>query len=236
MNRKLICAACLLVVVALPGAFAQSVSTPNPSEIGTDQAQQLLKEVSVTKFEDSSFWSGTMPLDMGLVTLRRLEGAPQGKVAIPDEQALGIKEADKYVLGVKVNFFRRGPSYFTVVPVNPLPVEGITKTLSVWVVGRNFNHVLKVIIQDYYGRPQELTLGKMNFVGWKQMVVAVPPTIVQSEYHFTYSNGIKIIGFKVECDPLEDYGTYYLYLDDMRAVTDLFSESKRDADDMVDSW
>jgi hypothetical protein len=236
MKKRLVLAVLLLTVVLLPCVFAQSVSTPNPSEIGKDQAQQLLKEVSVTKFEDASFWAASMPLDMGLVTLRRLEGSPQAKKAIEDEAKLGITEADRYVLGIKVNFFRRGPSYFTISPVNPLPVEGITKMISVWVVGRNYNHILKVIVQDYYGKPMELTLGKLNFVGWKQMVVAVPPSIIQSEYHFTYSNGIKVIGFRVDCDPLEDFGTYYLYLDDMRAVTDLFGEAKRDTDDMVDSW
>ncbi|MDR0706482.1 MAG: flagellar filament protein FlaA, partial [Treponema sp.] len=32
------------------------------------------------------------------------------------------------------------------------------------------------------------------------------------------------------------YGTYYLYLDDLRAVTDLFLEDNRDSDDIADGW
>jgi hypothetical protein len=120
--------------------------------------------------------------------------------------------------------------------VNPIPIEGITKTISVWAVGRNYNHVLKVMLEDYFGRHMELTLGKLNFMGWKKMTVAVPPDIVQSEYHFTYKSGLRVLGFRVEGDPMESYGTYYLYLDDLRAVTDLFAESYRDTDDMVDGW
>jgi hypothetical protein len=226
----------ILATIFISTSFAQQASTPVASEIGKDQAQQLLKEVAVTKMEDASFWVCSMPLDNGLVSLRRLEGSPQGKKPIADEEQLGIQEPDKFVLGVKASFFRRGATSFTISPVNPLPIEGITKTLSVWVVGRNFNHVLKVVIEDYFGRRLELTLGKLNFMGWKQLVVAVPPVITQSEFHYMNKAGLKILGFRVDCDPMEDFGTYYLYLDDMRAVTDLFNESKRDTDDMVDSW
>jgi hypothetical protein len=35
---------------------------------------------------------------------------------------------------------------------------------------------------------------------------------------------------------MDSFGTYYVYFDDLRAVTDLFGESKRDADDMSDGW
>ncbi len=236
MKTRPTIAVLLLAAVLIPSAFAQDASAPVAAEIGKDSAQQLLKEISVTKFEDASFWGSQMPLDMGLVTLRRLEGSPQGKKPIEDEKKLGIAEADRYVVGARINFFRRGPTYFTISPVAPIPIEGISKTLSVWVVGRNFNHMLKIVIEDFIGRRMELTLGKLNFVGWRQMTVAVPPTISQTEYHYTYKNGIKFLGFRIDCDPAENFGTYYLYLDDLRAVTDLFGESKRDTDDMVDSW
>jgi hypothetical protein len=218
--------------------FAQQsdAGSPNAAEIGKDSAQQLLKEVSVSKFEDASFWTTAMPTDMGISTLRRLEGAPRDAKPIEDEQKVGIKEDNKFVLGAKVNFYRRGSTYFTITPANPLPIEGITKTISVWVVGRNYNHMLKLIIEDYFGRRMELTMGKLNFMGWKKLTVAVPPDIVQSEYHFTYKSGLKVLGFRVDADPMEAYGTYYLYMDDLRAVTDLFGESYRDADDMVDGW
>jgi hypothetical protein len=230
-------AAAMLMLIPF-SLFAQQsgVSEPQAADVGKDSAQQLLKEVSVSKFEDASFWSAAMPLDMGVVTLRRMEGVPKGDTPIEDEQKIGIKEDNKYVLGVKVAFYRRGATYFTISPVNPIPIEGITKTISVWAVGRNYNHVLKVMLEDYFGRHMELTLGKLNFMGWKKMTVAVPPDIVQSEYHFTYKSGLRVLGFRVEGDPMESYGTYYLYLDDLRAVTDLFAESYRDTDDMVDGW
>jgi hypothetical protein len=35
---------------------------------------------------------------------------------------------------------------------------------------------------------------------------------------------------------MEAFGSYYIYFDDLRAVTDLFAENNRDADDMTDGW
>jgi hypothetical protein len=228
----------LLALALCAPAFAQNVvaGEPTPSEIGKDQAQQLLKEVSIEKFEDAAYWYGSMPLDMGVATVKRLSGSPAAKQPIADETALGIKEDDKYVLGTKVSFFRRGASYFSVHPMNPIQVEGIVKTLSIWVAGRNYNHTLKIEFQDYRGQAQSLTVGTLNFIGWKKMTVAIPPSILQTEYHYSARSGLKITGLEIECDPMEAYGTYYVYFDDMRAVTDLFGESKRDSDDMSDDW
>ena len=228
----------IIGLAALLPAFlaAQQTEGIDAQRLGRDQAQQELVEVSVSKFEDVAFWGSSMMLDDGIVVIRRFEGAPQDKQPIAGEQSSGIEELDQYVLGSKVIFFRRGKSSVSIFPVRPIPIEGITKTISVWVVGRNFNHTLKVIIADYFNQRREITMGKLNFMGWKQMTAAIPPRIVQDEYHFTTDRGLKLIGFKIEFDLMESYGTYYAYFDDLRAVTDLFAETYRDADDMTDGW
>jgi hypothetical protein len=230
----------LLVMAAALGApaFAQTVvaGEPDATKIGKDQAQQLLTEISVDKLEDAAYWYAAMPLDMGVAQAKRLAGSPAGKQPIAGETAISLKEDDKYALGVKVSFFRRGASYFSVHPERPITVAGIVKTVSVWVVGRNFNHTLKLLFDDYRGQTQELTVGTLNFIGWKKLTVAIPPSILQTEYHYTYKSGIRITGLRIECDPMDSFGTFYVYFDDMRAVTDLFGESKRDTDDMSDGW
>jgi len=219
--------------------FAQQdedVGTPDPTKIGIDSAQQKLKEVSISKFEDAGYWYAAISRDDGLATLRRFVGSPKDKEPIEGEEEAGIQEQDKYVVGMKIQYFFRGPKTFAIYPVRPLPVEGICKTVSVWVVGRNFNHVLKLMVEDQYGGYAEITMGKLNFSGWKKLTVAIPPSLRQKDYHFTAKAGIKILGFKILTDPIESYGSYYIYFDDLRAVTDLFAEEDRDVDDMVDSW
>jgi hypothetical protein len=230
----------LLFAAACAAAAAQAgtvtAGSPTAENIGTDTAQQKLKEVSISKFEDAGFWYASMPLDEGVIQLRRFSGSPQEKQPIPDEKTIGITENDLYVLGAKITFYKRGMSSFSVYPIRPLVVEGVCKTLSVWVVGRNTKHLLKVLISDQFGHEAEVTMGYLNFTGWKKITVAIPPTIIQKDYHYNNRMGIKIEGFRIECDPMEAYGMYYIYFDDLRAVTDLFGEESRDVDDMADNW
>jgi len=234
----------LIVFIVSFASFAQQadrpVGEPDPNKLGIDSAQQNLEDITITKFEDAGFWFATIPRDQGIISWRRLEGEPIARANLDaermkNEEALNIPKG-KYVLGVRVDFYKRGMNAFNIYPMRPLAIEGIAKTISVWVIGRNFNHTLKIILSDYFGRTQALTLGKLNFTGWKRMTVAIPPGIVQTDYHYVNNNGLKFIGFVVECDLLETRGRFYLYFDDMSAVTDLFLESNLDRDDMEDIW
>ncbi len=231
-KRFIIFALCLLFA-AVSLTAQQGVDA---TQIGRDAAQQKLREISVTKFEDAGFWYAAISTDDGLATIRRFEGAPADKEPLEGEAEANIKERDKYVVGMKIRFYFRGPKTFALYPVRPLPIEGICKTISLWVVGRNYNHVLKILIEDQYGGRAEVTMGKLNFSGWKKLTVAIPPSLRQQDFHFSTQAGIKVLGFIVETDPAESYGSYYIYFDDLRAVTDLFPEESRDIDDMVDSW
>ncbi|AEF80610.1 flagellar filament outer layer protein FlaA [Leadbettera azotonutricia] len=241
MKRLLIISIFLLAAGFVFAQQSTEVGSPDADRIGIDAAQQLLKEVSVDKFEKDGYWKSTMSPDDGYVTTRLFAGGPLGKEPLKDEEGLDIP--DKYVLGSRVDFIHRGYTSFTLYPIRPIPIEGITKTVSVWVVGRNYNHELKLLLEDFFGRPYELYIGKLNFQGWKKLTVAIPPQaedgvngIVQRNYHYNNQLGLKITGFRIDVDPWEAYGSYYIYLDDLRAVTDLFAEDSRDPDDMLDAW
>lgn len=221
---------------ASPSPTPIPVGQPNPALVGVDTAVQALKEVMVSRFEDPGMWQVSMPLDQGLIEARGLPGGPVGLKPLPGEQQAGIVIPDTTVLGVKVTFFRRGFDEFSILPVRPLPVEGVVKTLSMWVVGRNQNHVLYVLIRGMDGSVAEVPMGKLNFVGWKQLTVAIPPSVIQTDYHYSDRSGIQVLGFVVKTDPLEAYGTYYIYFDDLTAVTDLFTQQQRSPNDMSDGW
>ncbi|MCA1754972.1 MAG: flagellar filament outer layer protein FlaA [Spirochaeta sp.] len=226
----------VVMILLVSGAVWAQQEEVDPSQLGVDSAQQRLQEVSVTRFEDPAFWNVNMSLDTGVLTYRRLAGAPIDKEPIEAETELGIEEGDEYVLGVKAEFFRRGSSTIFVQASRPLAVPGIVKTLSVWVVGRNRQHRMSLVVEDYFGNRNILPFGTMNFSGWRQMTVAIPPTIVQQDSFYSDRSGLQVLGFLIELDQMQTYGQYYVYLDDLRAVTDLFSEEARDPDDMVDGW
>lgn len=203
-----------------------------------DRAQQILKEITVDQFEDPGFWYGAIPGDVGVIVLSTREGKPKDL-----EGDKRVQEDDKYslppgknVLGVKVKFYKRAITNFAIYPLRPIPIEGISKRISVWVVGRNFRHTLKIIIEDFLGQKHELTMGELTFRGWKKLSVTIPGHILQHEQHFTSMSGIKVLGFKVYCNLAETYGTFYMYFDDLSAETDLFAEEYKDVDDIPDNW
>jgi hypothetical protein len=257
MKKAIIVALALTAITA--SLFAQAstaassntaaVGDPDPNKVGIETAQQKLMEVSIEKFEAAGFWEAKISSDEGVITGRLFEGQPAGSKAEPsadprDNNKDSAKTAaDKYVFGVKTEFYQRGYNEIFINAKRPVPIEGITKTVSVWVVGRNYNHTLWLELKDFFGNTYELPMGKLNFAGWKKMTVAIPPQnpdgrtgIVQRNFHYTSHMGLRVTGFRIECDPEEAYGTYYIYFDDLRAVTDLFAEDSRDADDMPDTW
>ncbi|UTY23908.1 flagellar filament outer layer protein FlaA [Treponema denticola] len=218
-----------------------NVDAADPTKIGVDSAEQRIKEVSIDKFENEGTWYAKMSADEGVVSSRLFNGNPLNKKPIPAEE--GLELTDDKVLGVKVSFYRRGYNSFEVHATKALPVEGIAKTASVWVVGRSYPHTMKLIVEDFWGKKFELYVGKLNHSGWKLMTVAIPPQnsagktgIIQKDYHYGTSMGLKIVGFRVECDPEEAYGHYYIYFDDLRVVSDLYEVDMHDKDDMSDNW
>jgi len=241
MKRFLIIPILFLIAAGLYAQRTNEVGAIDVNRLGIDAAQQRIMEVSIDRFEREGFWLSSMSTDDGYVTTRLFQGGPMGAQPIPQEMGMNI--INNNVLGSRIDFLRRGYSEFFIYPLRPIPIEGITKEVSVWVAGRNYNHELYLLIEDFFGRPFELFMGRLNFQGWRKMTVAIPPQaedgfrgIVQRNYHYNNNMGIKIRGFRIQVDPWQAYGSYYLYFDDLRAVTDLFAEESRDPDDMPDGW
>ena len=234
----------VFALCAVSFVFAQDMkngadlSDPDPTIIGNDSAAQALREVSVDRFEVEGSWNASISPDYGMISARLMEGAPMAKEPLKGEE----DAIDSKVLGVKVQFFRRGVNSFYIRSARPIPIEGVTKTVSVWVAGRNMDHTLNLLVQDYYGNNFELYMGSLGFNGWKKMQVAIPPSpdgdhgIIQSSAYDGVRPGLRIVGFRIDCNPMLARGSYYMYFDDLRAITDLYDVENRDEDDMNDDW
>lgn len=243
--KKLLSIAAILLCTAV--FFAQStsdgatsISDPDAEQIGSDSAKNALREVSVDLFEREGSWNVHISPDYGVISGRLFDGSPAAKEPLNDPE--NNQREDTRVFGVKTEFFRRGVNSFFVTAARPIPIEGVTKTVSVWATGRNQDHNLFLLVQDYFGRNFELYVGSLGFSGWKKLTVAIPPSpdgehgIVQQSAYYGSKPGLKIVGFRIDCDPMLARGTYFLYFDDMRAVTDLYDIENRDEDDMMDNW
>ena len=194
------------------------------SQNADDQSQDNEEpvEIAVDGFEAEGFWYSVMSSDEGLTTARLFKNRREGK--------------EDSVLGVRVDYLRRGYSSFTVRPTFPIPIEGETREVSVWVAGRNFDHQLKLIFHDFWGRVYEVPFDrKLNFHGWQKLTAYIPMDIPQISVNSSKPMGIGILGFRVYCDPLQTLGTYYVYFDDLTAIAD-FSTVNDDPEDMIDGW
>lgn len=240
--KKLHFAVMAALILSGASVFAQtdSLSEPDASNIGNDSAKQALREVSVDRFEREGSWNVHISPDYGVISGRLFDGSPLAKE--PLEDADNQEMEDTKVFGVKTEFFRRGVNSFYITAARPIPIEGVTKTVSVWVCGRNMGHQMWLLIQDYNGNNFEIWMGSLEFSGWKKLTTAIPPSpdgehgiIQQSVYHGD-KPGLRIVGFRVDCNPMEAKGSFYMYLDDIRAVTDLYDIQNRDEDDMMDNW
>ena len=238
--KKLLILAALIFTAGFVFAQSNSISDPDPNSVGRDSAMQALREVSLDKFEREGSWNVHISPDYGVITSRLFEGNPAMKDPLPEDE--GKEDEDTQVLGVKVDFFKRGINSFTITSARPIPVEGTTKLITLWVCGRNQSHEMFVLVQDYFGRNYELYMGSLAFSGWKKLTAVVPASpdgehgVVQSSAYYGDKPGLRILGFRVDCNPMQARGTYYIYLDDLRATTDLYDMENHDEDDMSDNW
>ena len=240
MKKYIITAVFTAAFICVATAQNSIVADPNPEVVGNDSAVQQLREVSLDKFEREGSWNVHISPDFGVISSRLFEGAPAMKEALKEDE--GKENEDTMVLGVKVEFFKRGINSFFVNSQRPVPILGVAKTISMWVCGRNQSHDMYVLVQDYFGHNFELYMGNLGFTGWKKLTAVVPPSpdgehgIVQKSPYYGDRPGLRIVGFRIDCDPMLARGAYYLYMDDLRAVADLYDMENHDADDMNDNW
>lgn len=202
----------------------------NLSDTGSVQITNILIEA----FEDAGSWQGLMPRDLGIIRVQAREGGPKDVIEKD-------KENNKYCLGAKVSFFKTGYSHFSLQPPREIQIKGVSKSLSIWVAGRNFTHKLRAIIRDFNGELRFTSFGRLNFYGWQQLHAQIPMSIVQENYKLfsvDRPRGIKFCSFVIDCAPDETVGDYFMYIDNLEAKTDIFwdNPSNLDSFDMKDTW
>lgn len=256
----------ILVLAAVILLLIGSLSIAQNAGTGGGNQKKIVGQELVTfildDFEKANSWIPKMPRDQGVIFSMRRKGSPEAvkKAAaliktnnqqylqarakqgqVPKENPLiGFPyNKNEYVLGVRVEFLKRGYNYFTVQPARPIKIPGITESISVYVVGRGYNHRLWLMIRDYNGNKRFIDSDRpLNHRGWRQITFPIKPNITQQDHKVTDPKriGIAFEGFLVHCDPIESSGKYYIYFDLLTAKVNLYFEFQRDQDDMRDFW
>ncbi|MFH0975763.1 MAG: flagellar filament outer layer protein FlaA [Spirochaetota bacterium] len=213
---------------------AQAPATTAPATT-TAPAQSAQKQQSglyedwMSDFETCEDWRALSTTPLGDSKIRKIPGKPrpmddQGNVTefpneITDEN--GITHKNENVLGVKGYVIDRGFDRVEVLPPNEFIIRGKAKELKVWALGRKFRHTLFVKFRDYRGKFHKIKVGRLDFWGWREMSVIIPGWIPQSATYAMLDKNLHFVSFFIESDRYEVPGTYYVYLDNFRILTDL---------------
>lgn len=198
--------------------------------------QKNLQEYVIDSFEVDSQWKVEISKDLGIPTLRHIDGSPADKDTQKQTQEEEKDFTDEKVLGLKVNFIKRAFEQILVRPDAPIHIRGVVKNISFFTIGRLYNHSISALFKTYSGQNVIIPVGKMNHYGWKKMEVEVPETIEQVHPNYPITGGMDFVGFLIDLDAMDIRGDYYVYFDDIRIVSDISMETYAKGDDIEDIW
>ena len=126
-----------------------------------------------------------------------VEGAP---IALSGAYA---EEENKYVMGVRGSFTRKGFNRIWIYPEKEIVVPGAAKKFDVWVWGANYYYYLEIHIRDYRGIVHKLPLGSLHFIGWRNLSVEVPKQIPQFIRYLPWRSRSLLFGLQYGLSPMK---------------------------------
>ncbi len=153
------------------------------------------------------------------------------------------EEKDLQVMAITAAFTRQGYNYIDIIPVkdgedgevvhNPLQLTGRVKTIDLWILGTQFDYYLEVHVRDCKGVFHVLRMGDLNFKGWKNLKADIPTTIPQyTDFKGVITTGLELVKFRIWTTPYEDVSEYYVFIDQIKILTDDFV-TRFDGDDLL---
>jgi hypothetical protein len=155
------------------------------------------------------------------------------KGANDDERSKYI-DVSGYCLAMWITFNRPGYNRVELYPLakdgggtwvkEPIQFVGKIQKVDMWIWGANFNYNMDMVIVDFRGSEHRLSVGNIKHIGWKNFIVNIPHTIPQSIDYVPSLKTLSLQKFIIWTDPTENVKGAYIYLDQIKYVTDVFTE------------
>lgn len=235
MSFKRLIAMVSIVLLSLFSVYAQAEDTNADSAAtgssgdasGGGDKNDPLERVTLEDFEEAEDWRALSTTPLGDTKLLKMvqrgiikdvfdekstpQGQPTGKEGI---------EKKNHFLGVKTYFADRGFDRVELTPPHEYIIKGKARQVSVWVLGRKYNHTLYAKFRDYRGKLHSIRLGKLDFFGWRKLTATIPGFIPQSSRFSLQDRNLHFVSLFVTSGPHEAGGDFYFYLDDLEVRTD----------------
>lgn len=214
------------IVLVIPSlSFAQYFS------LGLNFQMEDIRSVILDDFEDNdNNWQTSASRftdDAFPKTKFGVEGAP---IALSRASSA---EENKYVMGVRAAFTRKGYNKIWVYPEEEIVIPGHAKKLDVWVWGANYYYSLYVHLRDYRGIVHKLPLGSLHFMGWRNLSVEIPPQIPQEVRYLPLEKPLSLVRFEIWTEPRERVDDYIIYFDHLKVLTNMYKQ-RFDGDVLAD--
>jgi hypothetical protein len=156
----------------------------------------------------------------------RAEGFPQLKTQIEGSPiALQSKYAqgeNRYVLGVRSAFTRKGYNRLWIYPEEEIVIPGYAKKIDMWVWGANYYYNLEAHLRDYRGIVHAVPLGSLHFMGWKNLSAEIPRQIPQHIRYLPMEKPLTLVRLVVWTEPIERVDDFFIYFDQLKVLTDVY--------------
>jgi len=103
-----------------------------------------------------------------------------------------------------------------------IQIPGQSRGISLWVHGRGDDYYLECWVKDWKGEVHILKFGSINFIGWKPLMVQIPPYIPQEVETYPQTKLLKIVRFVVRSTPDPMAQDTYIFLDQIKALTEIY--------------
>jgi len=140
--------------------------------------------------------------------------------------------------GLNAAFDRKGYNWIDLFPTledkpTEIPMPGRVKSIDCWFWGSNLKFYVEVFIRDYRGVIHTLKLGDITFSGWNNLRIELPTAIPQEKRLLPSYAGLRFVKFRIWSTPTERVDNFFIYLKQLRILTDIF-EPLFDGSDLAD--
>lgn len=193
---------------------------------------------------DASEWAwngiGSRFVTEGYPILKYFDGMPNAVRVMGNEP-----DKEHKFLGVQFKFNRKGDNWIDIYPTKnsgeggaaqpyEIPFKGIIDRLDMWVWGAGYSYDLEILVRDCNGRVHALSLGTLNFHGWKNLAVSVPSAIPQASRYLSRVKHLSFVAFRIRTHPAESVDDFYVFFDEFKALTNSHKPSY-DGFELVDA-
>jgi hypothetical protein len=207
---------------------------------GAQQNYGRTETVPIDDFDTAEgqdyIWTATASqfITEGYPRLQYFQADGTGAFGIKEPYALRTylpEREQKQILGVQVKYNRKTDNWFELYPLpaagqtidgSPfygVPLEGRVVQIDTWIWGSGFNYSLEAIIRDANGQIHVLPAGKLDFTGWKNVVIPIPASIKQNPKPRLGFENLYFVGFRVRTARSAPVANFTVYLDHLQYTT-----------------